>query len=154
MRTNEEGYSLLQGRSLLMLIFMILHQLYWAENASEWANPLAYIVIGVEIICGGLIVAIGAARASGKRWLYRVCAIALAVPWWLGILYIIYGVTSLVAIPYGIYIVRHSLVRTLSFWWLMVSSLIAGIFWTAVGNSLRKDVNVLMTTRSDPRLAK
>jgi hypothetical protein len=95
MRTNEEAYSFLQARSLLMLIFMIIHQLYQAFIASNWANPLVYIVIAVEIICGGLVVAIGAAKASGKRWLYRVCAIALAAPWWIGILYIIYGVTSL-----------------------------------------------------------
>jgi len=129
-----------------MLIFMILHQLYFAATASEWANPLVYIVIAVEVICGILVVAIGPARASGKRWLYRACAIALAAPWWMGILYIIYGVTSLAAIPYGIYEVRDSLgkvVGALSFWWLLVSSLIAGIFWTAVGNSLRKGVNGL-----------
>lgn len=125
---------------------MILHQLYWAATASEWANPLVYIVIGVEIICGGLVVGIGAARASDKRWLYRVCAIALATPWWLGILYIIYGVFSLAAIPYAIYNFRDSLgklVESLAFWWLLVSSLVAGTFWTVVGNTLRKNVNGL-----------
>lgn len=157
MRTNEEAYSSLQANSLLMLIFMILHQIYQAAIAGEWANPLIYIVLAVEILCGALVVGIGAARASGRRWLYSVCAIALAVPWLMGILYILYGVTSLAAIPYGIYEVHDSLgklVGSLSFWWLMVSSLIAGIFWTVVGNTLRKDVNVLMTTQSDPKLAK
>jgi hypothetical protein len=146
MRTNEEEYSSLQAKSLLMLIFMILHQVYWTATASEWANPLAYIVIAVEILCGGLVVGFGAARASGKRWLSGLCAMALVVPWLMGILYIIYGVTSLAAIPYGIYSVRDSLgklVGSLSFWWLLVTSLIAGVFWTVVGNTLRKNVNVL-----------
>jgi hypothetical protein len=147
MQTNEGGYSFLQGKSLLMLIFMILHQFYQAAIAGEWANPLIYIVLAVEIICGVLVVGIGAARASGRRWLYSVCAIALALPWLMGILYILYGVTSLAAIPYGIYEVRDSLgklVGSLSFWWLLVSSLIAGIFWTAVGNTLRKNLNGLI----------
>jgi hypothetical protein len=141
-----ERYSSLQAKALLILVLMILHQLYWAASASQWANPLVYIVIGVEVICGGLVAGIGAARASDRRWLYRMCAIASAVPWWLGILYIIYGVTSLAAIPYGIYVVRDSLsklVGALSFWWLLISSLAAGVFWTAVGNSLRKGVNGL-----------
>jgi hypothetical protein len=148
MVTNEEmqRYSFLQAKALLMLIFMILHQLYWAAAASEWANPLVYIVIAVEILCGGLVVGFGAAKASGRRWLYGVCAIALVVPWLMGILYIVYGVTSLAAIPYGIYVGRDSLgklVGSLSFWWLLVSSLIAGTFWTVVGNTLRKSVNGL-----------
>lgn len=47
-----------------MLAFMFLHQLYLAATASEWANPLVYTVLGVEVICGGLVVGIGAARAS------------------------------------------------------------------------------------------
>jgi hypothetical protein len=143
MRTDEERYSFLQGRSLLMLIFMILHQLYQAFIMSNWANPLVYIVLAVEVLCGALVVGTGAARVSGKRWLYRVCVIALAVPWLLGILY---GVTSLAAIPYSIYKFRDSLgklVESLNFWRLLVSSFVAGIFWTVVGNTLRKDVNGL-----------
>jgi len=148
MATNDdrERYSSVQAKASLMLAFMVLHQLYSTATASEWANPLVYIVIAVEILCGGLVVGFGAARASGKRWLSGLCAIALVVPWLMGILYIIYGVTSLAAIPYGIYIVRDSLgklVGSLSFWWLLVSSLVAGIFWTVVGNTLRKNVNGL-----------
>ena len=129
-----------------MLVLMILHQLYWTASASDWANPLVYVVIAVEILCGGLVFGFDVAKASGRRWLSGMFTIALVLPWLMGILYIIYGVTSLAAIPYGIYLVRDSLgkfVGSLSFWWLLVSSLIAGAFWTVVGNTLRKNVNGL-----------
>jgi hypothetical protein len=148
--TNEEWYTHLQANSLLMLIFMFLHELYQAFIASQWANPLVYLLLAVEVFCGSVVVAIGVARASEKQWLFRACVVALAVPWWMGILYMINGLFQLVSIPYGIYKIRDSvgkLVVVWSFWRLLLSALITGLFWTAVGNSLRKSVNRLGTKK-------
>jgi hypothetical protein len=148
--SNEERYALLQGRSLLMLVVMLVYQLYQAFVASEWANPLVYLVLAVEVFCGGVVVTIGAARASDKQWLFRACTIALAVPWWMGILCMLNGFSHLASIPCGIYETRDAVGRLLvvwSFWRLLLSSLITGLFWIAVGNSLRKSVNGLGTKK-------
>jgi hypothetical protein len=106
----------------------------------------------VEIVGGGIVVAIGIARLSHKGWLFHVCVIALSIPWLLGILYVIYGASQLASIPYGIYKVRDSLGRMImlwSFWRLIFGALITGIFWFAIGNILRKNVNVLMSKRRE-----
>jgi hypothetical protein len=151
-RTNEKWYSRLQAESLLMLIFMVAHELFWAFNTSNWANPLIYLVIAVEIVSGGIVVAVGIARLSDKRWLLHVFRLALSIPWLMAILYVLYGLKELAAIPYGLYLVRDSLGRMITlwrFWRLIIGGLITGAFWFGIGNTLRKDINVLMSTRPE-----
>jgi hypothetical protein len=136
-----------------MLIILVVHQLYQAFMANNWTNPLIYLLLAVETFSGGAVVVIGMARALDKRLLFRACVIGLAAPWGMGILYMIYGFSQLASIPYAIYKVAPlgKFVVSESFWWWLVTSVVTAIFWTAVGNSLRKSTTGLATKKAEDR---
>ena len=135
-----------------MLCVVLAHQIYQVFVSDGWRNPLFYVLAATPaVLCGAIVIGVGTARARSGGGISRLYAFSLAIPWFLAVAYMFYGIVQLGGVFYGLVAFRDhlsQLVQTLIFWRLLVWSLITGCFWTMLGNSLRKNINGLATNKS------